>query len=96
MPGLCPFCDIVRNRPASTQVLWEVFEVSSFEPAYRVWYCRSEKRWLVQSETLLAFRDRSPAAKEHLLVIPKRHVPTINSLTREDYHLGICKNSSSC
>ncbi|KAK9838713.1 hypothetical protein WJX74_001870 [Apatococcus lobatus] len=40
-----------------------------------------------EDDTLLAFRDRTPAAKEHLLIIPKRHIPTVKSLTREDYQL---------
>ncbi|KAK9855118.1 hypothetical protein WJX84_012214 [Apatococcus fuscideae] len=62
MLGSCPFCDIARNRPASTRILWE-------------------------SESLLAFGDRTPAAKEHLLVIPKRHIPTVKSLTGDDYSL---------
>jgi len=33
-----------------------------------------------EDERLLAFRDISPKAPTHILVIPKTHVPTLNDL----------------
>jgi diadenosine tetraphosphate (Ap4A) HIT family hydrolase len=36
---------------------------------------------------LLAFQDKSPRAKLHALVIPKRHIPTITDLTPNDVAL---------
>ncbi len=33
-----------------------------------------------QDETVLAFRDISPQAPVHILIIPKRHVKTLNEL----------------
>ena len=37
-----------------------------------------------QDEEALAFRDLDPQAPTHLLVIPRRHVATINDLGPED------------
>ena len=37
-----------------------------------------------QDEQVLAFRDISPQAPTHILVIPKRHITTINDVTEED------------
>jgi len=34
-----------------------------------------------ENDRLLAFRDINPKAPVHVLVIPKRHVPTIDALT---------------
>lgn len=36
------------------------------------------------SERIVAFRDLNPQAPHHLLVIPKRHIATINDLTPTD------------
>ncbi len=37
-----------------------------------------------ESETVLAFRDIDPQAPTHVLIIPKRRVPTINDLKDQD------------
>ncbi|PJD95305.1 MAG: histidine triad nucleotide-binding protein [Legionella sp.] len=37
-----------------------------------------------EDEDLLAFRDIKPQAPTHLLVIPKRHIATINDLQHEE------------
>jgi histidine triad (HIT) family protein len=37
-----------------------------------------------QDERILAFEDINPQAPFHLLVIPKRHIATINDLTPDD------------
>jgi histidine triad (HIT) family protein len=37
-----------------------------------------------ETDTTLAFRDISPAAPVHVLVIPKEHHPDVASLTRAD------------
>ena len=41
---------------------------------------------LYESQELLAFQDRSPKAKLHALVIPKRYISTVSSLTKGDLH----------
>lgn len=33
---------------------------------------------------LVAFRDINPQAPVHILIIPRRHIPTLNDLTSED------------
>lgn len=40
-----------------------------------------------ETSELLAFQDRSPRAELHALVIPKRFIPNVYSLTPEDVHL---------
>jgi histidine triad (HIT) family protein len=37
-----------------------------------------------QTDEVLAFRDINPQAPTHVLVIPKRHISTINELEPED------------
>jgi len=37
-----------------------------------------------ENEQLLAFRDLNPQAPVHILVIPKRHIATLNELTGDD------------
>lgn len=40
-----------------------------------------------QDDLILAFEDISPQAPEHLLIIPKKHIPTTLDLTEEDHSL---------
>ncbi len=40
-----------------------------------------------ETSELLAFRDRSPKAELHALVIPKRFIPNVYSLTPEDIRI---------
>ncbi|CAE6432635.1 unnamed protein product [Rhizoctonia solani] len=40
-----------------------------------------------ENEELIVFKDRNPAAKEHLLVITRRHVESIKSLNTSDIPL---------
>lgn len=37
-----------------------------------------------QDDTVLAFEDINPQAPHHVLVIPKKHISTLNDLTDED------------
>jgi histidine triad (HIT) family protein len=37
-----------------------------------------------QDDKVLAFRDINPQAPTHVIVIPRKHVPTINDLTETD------------
>ena len=40
-----------------------------------------------EDERIYAFRDINPQAPTHILVIPKKHIPTINDLSNEDRDL---------
>lgn len=37
-----------------------------------------------EDETILAFRDISPMAPTHILVIPKAHIPSVDGVTAEN------------
>jgi histidine triad (HIT) family protein len=37
-----------------------------------------------QDEQLLAFKDIHPQAPQHILIIPRKHIPTLNQLTPQD------------
>ncbi|CAM4309636.1 histidine triad nucleotide-binding protein [Paenibacillus alkaliterrae] len=37
-----------------------------------------------ENERILAFNDIQPAAPVHILIIPKKHIPTMNDVTEED------------
>lgn len=40
-----------------------------------------------EDETVVAFRDLNPQAPTHVLIIPRKHVETINDLTAKDAEL---------
>ena len=40
-----------------------------------------------EDERIYAFRDIHPQAPTHILVVPKKHIPTINDLSNEDRDL---------
>ncbi|HET7370503.1 MAG TPA: histidine triad nucleotide-binding protein [Gammaproteobacteria bacterium] len=37
-----------------------------------------------QDDDVVAFRDINPQASTHILIVPRRHIPTINDLVDED------------
>ncbi|MDZ7371797.1 MAG: histidine triad nucleotide-binding protein, partial [candidate division KSB1 bacterium] len=41
-----------------------------------------------EDEQLLAFRDIAPQAPKHILIIPKRHIESVNDLRPEDAELA--------
>ena len=43
---------------------------------------------LYQDEQVIAFPDVNPKAPEHVLIIPRRHIATLNDLTPEDTQLA--------
>lgn len=45
---------------------------------------------------MIALPDIRPAAVEHLLVIPREHVPNVSSLTAADVHLGEGDSGQGC
>lgn len=42
---------------------------------------------VLETDTVLAFHDIQPAAPVHVLLIPKKHIATMNDVTPEDAHL---------
>jgi histidine triad (HIT) family protein len=40
-----------------------------------------------QDDTVLAFNDIDPKAPTHILIIPKKHISTLNDLTDSDTHI---------
>lgn len=40
-----------------------------------------------EDDEVLAFHDISPQAPQHVLVIPKKHIPTVNDIQQEDAEL---------
>jgi histidine triad (HIT) family protein len=41
-----------------------------------------------QDETVMAFKDLYPKAPTHILIIPKKHIASVNDLTAEDMPLA--------
>ncbi|MEX1030500.1 MAG: histidine triad nucleotide-binding protein [Paenibacillaceae bacterium] len=39
-----------------------------------------------ENEFVVAFRDIVPLAKIHIVIIPKKHIPTLNDFQAEDWH----------
>jgi histidine triad (HIT) family protein len=42
---------------------------------------------VLETEHVIAFHDIQPAAPVHILLIPKKHISSMNDLTSEDAHL---------
>lgn len=43
-----------------------------------------ETELLYEDARVVAFRDLNPQAPHHILVIPRRHIPTVNAITSEE------------
>jgi histidine triad (HIT) family protein len=42
---------------------------------------------LYQDQSILVFKDIHPHAPVHLLIVPKKHIRSLNDLTEQDGHL---------
>ncbi|MCX7880806.1 MAG: histidine triad nucleotide-binding protein [Ignavibacteria bacterium] len=42
---------------------------------------------LYEDDEILAFKDIAPQAPIHILIIPKKEIPTVNHITEQDVHL---------
>ena len=40
-----------------------------------------------ESDSVVAFNDLNPQAPFHVLIVPKKHIPTLNDMTEEDREL---------
>jgi histidine triad (HIT) family protein len=52
-------------------------------------FCRVIKRdtpaeFVYEDDLVVAFKDLRPQAPVHLLIVPRKHIPTLNDLTAED------------
>ena len=41
-------------------------------------------KFLYENDTLVVFKDINPVASVHLLIVPRKHIRSINDLTEED------------
>lgn len=49
-------------------------------------------RQVYEDDRTMAFWDRNPASPIHILIVPKKHIPTLNDIPEEDgllCHLGL-------
>ena len=46
-----------------------------------------------QDKRLVAFKDRNPQAPTHILVIPRKHIATLNDLSLEDDGLVLARRT---
>ena len=52
-------------------------------------FCKIVKReipetFLYENDHLVVFRDMNPQAPVHILIVPKKHIRSVNDLTEED------------
>ena len=40
--------------------------------------------WIYQGESVVAFKDKNPNAPHHILIVPTKHIRSINDLEHED------------
>lgn len=50
----------------------------------RIVACQTEGDIIYQDEEITAFRDINPQAPQHILIVPNRHIPTLNHTGEED------------
>lgn len=46
-----------------------------------------DTKLIYQDEHYVAFNDIAPQAPHHILIIPRKHIATINDITQEDHAL---------
>jgi histidine triad (HIT) family protein len=49
---------------------------------------QSPAKIVYEDDDMIAFRDINPQAPTHLLLVPRKHVPTVNDLAGEDAALA--------
>ena len=47
----------------------------------------SPEKKVYEDELILAFKDISPAAPAHVLVVPKKHIKSLNELSKRGFSL---------
>lgn len=82
----CPFCQIADNQ-TDTEILLSVSTDCSFVEEVQQPYKLSSSS-SVQDEELLCFRDITPGATHHYLVVPRRHIDYCTRLQEADIPLG--------
>ena len=45
----------------------------------------SEK--IIETDDILAFRDINPAAPEHILIVPKKHIESVDNISSDDNNI---------
>jgi histidine triad (HIT) family protein len=45
---------------------------------------KTDTRFIFENDTVTVFRDINPHAPVHLLIVPKKHIRSINDLTDDD------------
>jgi histidine triad (HIT) family protein len=50
-------------------------------------YGRTDTDILFQTDTLVVFKDINPHAPVHLLIVPKKHIRSVNDLTDADHEI---------
>ena len=48
---------------------------------------QTETEFLYQSDTLVVFKDINPHAPVHLLLVPKKHIRSVNDITESDQQI---------
>jgi histidine triad (HIT) family protein len=48
---------------------------------------QTETEFLYQSDTLVVFKDINPHAPVHLLLVPKKHIRSVNDITEADQQI---------
>ena len=86
VPDLPPATCVYHEPPPAEAAVVDYY---SANPSVfgRILNGESPSRDYAETSELLAFRDRSPKAEFHALVIPKRYVPNLYSLTNDDLDL---------
>ena len=86
VPDLPPATCVYHEPPPAEAAVVDYY---SANPSVfgRILNGESPSRDYAETSELLAFRDRSPKAEFHALVIPKRYVPNLYSLTNDDVDL---------
>ncbi len=69
------YCEVPNGEPLIMEKGCLFCQISSGE---------TDTEFLFDNDTLVVFKDINPAAPVHLLIVPRKHIRSINDLTEAD------------
>ena len=79
----CIFCNIITGKDKEATIVFEVLYPTKVDINSKL----ANSLFSKKDETVVILKDRFPAASNHYLVLPRRHIKNAKTLTSEDVQL---------
>lgn len=79
----CIFCDIISGKDKEATIVFEVLYPTKVDIDSKL----TNSLCFKKDEMVVILKDKFPAALNHFLVLPRRHIKTAKTLTSEDVEL---------